>query len=232
LRKAAEIDLSYRDGLLELASLYEKAKRPADAVPSIVNSPICPRRASAWANCCSKTGQAADAIPQLEQAVSQSPTAANRFALAAAYMRNSQPAKAVPLLEQAVAGEPQNFDLRLTYGRALRDLRQFSNAAREFFFSAKIKPESVRSLERAGRCPDSDRELSAGAGALDRVRALGGEKAAHLYFRAIILDRSKQYKPALEAYRQFLATSQNQSPDEEFKARQRVRIIQKELSKR
>jgi tetratricopeptide (TPR) repeat protein len=179
-----------------------------------------------------ETGQAADAIPQLEQAVSQSPTAANRFALAAAYMRNSQPAKAVPLLEQAVAGEPQNFDLRLTYGRALRDLRQFSNAAREFFFSAKIKPESVEAWSELAGALILTENYPQALAALDRVRALGGEKAAHLYFRAIILDRSKQYKPALEAYRQFLATSQNQSPDEEFKARQRVRIIQKELSKR
>ncbi len=32
LRKAAEMDASLRDGLLELASLYEKAKRPTDAI--------------------------------------------------------------------------------------------------------------------------------------------------------------------------------------------------------
>ena len=50
--------------------------------------------------------------------------------------------------------------------------------------------------------------------------------------RAIVLDKIKQYKPALESYQRFLEISQGQSPDEEFKARQRVRIIQKELSKR
>ena len=42
----------------------------------------------------------------------------------------------------------------------------------------------------------------------------------------------KQPKPALEAYQRFLAMSQGKNPDEEFKARQRARIIHRELSKK
>jgi regulator of sirC expression with transglutaminase-like and TPR domain len=68
--------------------------------------------------------------------------------------------------------------------------------------------------------------------ALDKVKALNAEKPAHHFFRAIILDRHKMYEPALASYEKFLATSEGKNPDEEFKARQRVRIIRKELSKR
>jgi hypothetical protein len=50
--------------------------------------------------------------------------------------------------------------------------------------------------------------------------------------RAIILDKLHQLKPALDAYKQFLSMSHDQSPDQEFQARQRVRIIQRELEKR
>ena len=50
--------------------------------------------------------------------------------------------------------------------------------------------------------------------------------------RAIILDKARQLKPALEAYRQFLSLSQDKNPDQEFQARQRARIIQRELDKR
>ena len=50
--------------------------------------------------------------------------------------------------------------------------------------------------------------------------------------RAIMLDKTKQFKPALENYQQFLATAAGKYPDEEFQARQRVRIIEKELSKK
>lgn len=67
--------------------------------------------------------------------------------------------------------------------------------------------------------------------ALERVRALGGETPAYFYLRAISLDALKVYPEALESYEKFLAASTGQSPDEEFKARQRVRIIKKTLHK-
>ena len=41
----------------------------------------------------------------------------------------------------------------------------------------------------------------------------------------------KDYKQALPSYEKFLSLSKDKNPDEEFKARQRVRVIQKELSK-
>jgi hypothetical protein len=50
--------------------------------------------------------------------------------------------------------------------------------------------------------------------------------------RAIVLDKNKLQKPALEAYQKFLATSEGKNPDREFQARQRVKIIEKELSKK
>jgi hypothetical protein len=40
------------------------------------------------------------------------------------------------------------------------------------------------------------------------------------------------YGPALESYEKFLAASEGKNPDEEFKARQRIRIIRKELARR
>jgi hypothetical protein len=39
-------------------------------------------------------------------------------------------------------------------------------------------------------------------------------------------------EPALENYEKFLTLSENKYPDEEFKARQRVRILKREISKR
>jgi hypothetical protein len=47
-----------------------------------------------------------------------------------------------------------------------------------------------------------------------------------------VLDKMKDLKPALESYQRFLALSQGQFPNEEFKARQRARILERELSKR
>ena len=63
------------------------------------------------------------------------------------------------------------------------------------------------------------------------MRALHAEKPGHLYYRALALDHLHALKPALEGYRQFLAVSKD-LPDEEFIARQRARILERELSKR
>jgi tetratricopeptide (TPR) repeat protein len=66
---------------------------------------------------------------------------------------------------------------------------------------------------------------------LDQARALGEDIAGNWFLRAIMLDKLRQLKPALEAYRRFLAMSDGKNPDQEFQARQRARIIQKELQR-
>jgi tetratricopeptide (TPR) repeat protein len=68
--------------------------------------------------------------------------------------------------------------------------------------------------------------------AFDRARESGENTAGNWFLRAIILDKLKQLKPALEAYQQFLALSQGKNPDQEFQARQRSRIIQRDLERR
>ena len=75
-------------------------------------------------------------------------------------------------------------------------------------------------------------DYAGGLAALDRVRALGKELPGDLYYRAISLEKLRQPKPAMEAYRQFLATDGGKMPDQEFLARQRVRIIESELNRK
>ena len=61
---------------------------------------------------------------------------------------------------------------------------------------------------------------------------MGQDIAGNWFLRAIILDKLRQLKPALEAYRRFLAMSEGKNPDQEFQAKQRVRILQKEMDRR
>ena len=56
--------------------------------------------------------------------------------------------------------------------------------------------------------------------------------AGDYYYRAISLEKLRQPKPAMEAYRQFLAADGGKMPDQEFQARQRIRIIENELNRR
>ena len=141
-------------------------------------------------------------------------------------------AEAVPLLEQSLAADPRNAQLRMTYGRVLRDLKQYPAAAAEFYRLTQAQPDSVEPWGELASMLILLQDYPRALDALDRLKSLGAEVPGHYYLRAIILDRTKQRRPALENYQRFLALSQGKSPEEEFKARQRVRILQKEINRR
>ncbi|MBZ5577433.1 MAG: tetratricopeptide repeat protein [Acidobacteriia bacterium] len=231
-RRAAELDPNYRDALLELAALYEENKQPADAIEIYRQFPDDPAAAERLGLLLLDSREYADAVPRLEAAYAQSPTPANRAALAAAYVFNQQGAKALPLLDKAVADDPANSALRLMYARALRDLRQFPAAARQFSEAAKLKPGDAQTWNDLGSALYMADDYPQALAAFDRARDLGLGNAGNWFLRAIILDKMHQPKPALEAYQQFLALSQGKNPDQEFQARQRVKLLQREAGKR
>jgi protein O-GlcNAc transferase len=231
-RKAAELDPAFRDALLELAANYERDNKTAEAIEIYKQFPENPGAKERLGELLLESGQPATAIPQLEEAVQKSPTPANRYALATAYIQNKQPDKAEPLFEQALQSDAGNVELRMSHARALRDLKKYPAAAQEFFRVVQAKPDSGEAWSDLAGMLILLKQDDQALGALDKVRALGLEKPGHFYFRAIVLDRNHQYQPALENYEKFLSLSENKSPDEEFKSRQRIRVIKKELSKR
>ena len=231
-RKAADLDPKYRDGLLELAALYENAKRPDEAIALYQQFPEEPAAEERLGSLLLQAGRYADAAANFEEAVKKSPTTANRAALAEAYIKNKQPDKAMPIVEQALAADANNYDLVMLHGRMIRDERKFPQAAQAFFRATQIKPDSAEAWSELAGVLVLVENYPAALAALDRIAALHAEKPGHVYLRAITLDKVKQYKPALQSYQRFLAMDGGKNPDEEFKARQRIRIIQNELSKR
>jgi tetratricopeptide (TPR) repeat protein len=218
--------------LLELAGLYEQANRTPEAIAIYRKFPDNPAARERLGELLLESGDAANAIPELEASVSKSPTAANRYALAMAYIRNNEFAKAEPILQAALAEEPQNFQLRLQYARTLRQQRKLAPSAQEFAKLAQAQPQNPEHWSELAALFVLMEEYPQALAALDKVKALNAEKPGHFYLRAIVLDKHKMYEPALENYEKFLSLSENKYPDEEFKARQRVRIIKREMSKR
>jgi tetratricopeptide (TPR) repeat protein len=229
--RAIELDKSYADNLLELASAFETKKQTASAIRLYDQFRDRPGVNERIGNLYLETGKPGDAVAPLEAAVKTSPTSANRYALAIAYLRTRQTEKATPLFEQAVGSEPKNLQLRLTYGRALRDQRQFAPAAQQFFEATRLNPESREAWsELSGMLMMLERYPQAIA-AFERLEALGETGAAVYFFKAIAYDHQKLYKEALPCYEKYLAMSHGEHPDEEFKARQRIKVIQKVLDR-
>jgi tetratricopeptide (TPR) repeat protein len=228
----AETHFAKAGALLELAPFYEAENRFDKAIAIYEKYPDDPAARERTGELLLESGRAEDAIPHLTFAVEKSPTSANRYALAIAFNATKQYAKAEPLLAQAVQGEPGNADLRMTYARNLREQKKYAPAAQEFYRVAQAQPESAEAWSDLAGMLILLEQYPEAVVALDKVKALGAEKAAHHYFRAIVLDKHHMYEPALASYEKFLEMSGGKNPDEEFKARQRIRVIKKELSKR
>jgi tetratricopeptide (TPR) repeat protein len=240
-RQAAALDPSYKDTLLELATLYEANKQAAEAIEIYRQYPENTAAQEHLGALLIETQRYAESIDRLAQVVEKDPTSANYLALAHAYQLNKELDKAVPVLEKAVAADPSNYDLHMIYGSCLRDQKKLGAAANQFYAATQKRPDSVAAWNELAALLTVMEDYPRALAALDRVKALGGETPGDLFFRAIILDKmasgpvpekSKRLKLALEAYETFLAASHDKFPDQEFQARQRARIIQRELTKR
>jgi predicted Zn-dependent protease len=224
-------DAGYKEGLLAVAAAYEKSNRKDEAIALYREFPDNPAVRERLGQLLIDNRDTAAAIPDLEEAVRQSPTTANRLALADAYRQAKQTAKMIDQLRLASAADPDNFDLRMSLGRALRDQHQMAAAAAQFFAAAKLRADAVPAWNELASALILNQNYAEGLVALDRIRALGKEIPGDLYLRAITLDKLKQRPQALAAYQQFLAVSKGAFPDQEFLARQRARIIESELRK-
>jgi len=231
-RKAAELDPQLRNTLLELAAAFDKAGRADEAITLYREFPESAEAQSRLSALLAAKNDFAAAIPGLEQAVKSAPTAENRLALAEAYWLNRQAGQAIEQLQFAVAADAANFELRMRLGRVLRDERKLTQAADQFLAAAKIRPDAVQAWNELASAFVVSENYPQGLAALDRVRALGKEIPGDLYYRAICLDKLRQLKPAMEAYRQFVATDGGKLPDQEFVARQRIRILEAELNRK
>jgi len=231
-RKAAALNAKYKSYLLELATRYEEDHQADRAVALYREFPDDPGAREHLGALLLSTGDATAAIPALEAAVAKSPTPVNRAELAQAYMKTKQDDKALAIASQMVAAEPQAYDVRIFAGKLLLNLYKLPAAEAQFAAATKLKPDSIEAWKELSAVLVVNQKYSEGLAALDRLSALGVETPGQWFFRGLSYDHLHQLKEALAAYNKFLETSQGKSPDQEFQARQRVRIIQHELDKR
>jgi tetratricopeptide (TPR) repeat protein len=229
LERAAELDPANRDRRLELAETYQRAGMKKEARAAWERVAEIPAARERLALLLLDEGDNEAAIGHLELLMKEQPTSAVAYALATAYLRDRRPEKSVPLAQAIVRQEPANLEARLFLGRLLRDQKQYGPAAQQFQAAVKLQPQSLEAWSEFTAALVLLQQHEAALQALEQVRAIGGENAAYHYLRATMLDARKEHKPALESYQRFLSLSEGKHPDEEFKARQRVRMLERML---
>ncbi len=230
-RAAIALDPASKNSLIELGAEYDRLGRTTEAIAIFREFPANEAVSTRLTQLLLDSDNAAAAIPALEAAVKRSPTTKNRLTLADAYKQAGAHAKVLEQIQLAAAADPGNFDVRMAYGRLLRDDHKSSEAIAEFQAASQLQPDSAPALNELAGALILTGRFDEGLAALDRVHVLGKEIPGNIYLRAITLDKLHRTQPALDAYRQFLAVSAGKSPNEEFLARQRARIIGKELGK-
>ena len=230
-RQAAVLDPNLKSFLLELAATFSKSNRTDDAIALLKEFPNDAAAREELGRLYLKANRPGEAVSQFRAAIEMSPTQANQLALATAYLKNNQPAMAQPILEQALARSPNDYDLRMVVGRIHRDRHDYVAAANQFLAAANLKPDSVEAWNEAVSAFVMAEQYSQALAALDKIHSLNADTAGDFYYRAMIFDKLRQRKPALENYQRFLQLSEGKYPDQEFVARQRSRILEKEAQR-
>jgi tetratricopeptide (TPR) repeat protein len=230
-RQAATLDSGLKSYLLEVAQALSQAGHTDEAISLLREFPDDPGAREELGRVYLETKQPSQAVAEFEAAVRLSPTPANQLALATAYLQNNQQNQAAPILERALASNPNDYDLHMAVGRIYRDRRQFAQAAQQFLSAAELRPSSVPAWNEAVNPLVMAGQYDQALSALDKIRSLNAETPGDLYYRAMIFDQLHQIKPALAAYQKFLSQSQGQYPDQEFVARQRSRILERETNR-
>jgi Tfp pilus assembly protein PilF len=212
-------------GQLELAHFLEKAKKDTEAAAIYARFPKDPAAMEHAGMIEFGLGNYKQAAEYFAVSVALSPTTASRYALANAYLRGGELEKAGDAASEIVTREPGNYDMRMFYGRIMRDQKKYPAAERQFLEATKLKPSALEAWNELSAMEILTENYPAALESLDKSRQLGGETAAYFWFRAIVFDTLMQKKEALQNYKRFLELSNGKSPDEEFKARQRVRIL-------
>jgi tetratricopeptide (TPR) repeat protein len=185
-------------GLLELAAQYEKAGETAEAIaiyePFAARQPPDPAVLERLGVLMMNSGRAGEAIPHLEKSVKLSPTAANQFALATAYLRDKQPQKANETLSSAIAADPKNAELYLASAGLHRDQKNFKAAAEQFWRVTQLQPESKEAWSGMATMLLSLENYPQAIAAFDKLESLGDASPGVYFLRALAFDKMQNYK--------------------------------------
>jgi tetratricopeptide (TPR) repeat protein len=231
-QQAVALDSSLKSYLLEYAVALADNGRPEKAIPILQQFPQDIGAHEKLGQLYLASKQPDKAVPEFEVAVRNAPTAANKVALATAYLRNNEEAQAAPLLKEALAAAPNDWELMMTVGRIYRDQKNYRDAGNYFLSAARVKPDAPDSWSELAGVLTLSENYSQALTALDKLHELHAEKPGHYYLRAIILDKFHQLKPAIASYQQFLNTDQGQNPDQEFQARGRLKVLEHQVNGR
>ncbi len=232
-RRVLLADPSDPEATAGLARLFTQQKHYAEAElylqKALVAHPQDPGLTVQLASTFAAEGRPALAWPPVEALAAAHPDDANiRKLLAGLYVDAGEWAKADPLLAQITAASPNDTAAIDDRGRVLVHLRRYAEAQEiltKIVAQPALFPTPAALGDAAGHLAFAASENMDPAAALRAIQVRATvlpNSPVILFVAAISYDRLHQVKPAIAAYKEFLAASNGANPDQEFEARHRL----------
>jgi tetratricopeptide (TPR) repeat protein len=178
-------------------------------------------------------GKPAEALAELDRADASAPPDLDRLKLRASIMISLKDWDgAAKALEAAVNMAPNDSRVRAELGRILLEKRDFAGAEKELRRALAINPKEegvlgnlISTVYLAGNYP-------AALDLLDIQEKSVAATPIMLFVRATCYDKLHRKAEAAAAYQKFLDANQGRDEKEEFQARERLKLLQRELSKK
>lgn len=190
------------------------AGQPAAANAAFANVPAPARELFQQALENGRTGKHTEAIEQLKSVISQAPRFALAYnELAVQYLKTGRETQAVETLREGLKISPEDFTLRLNYGIALLNQKQFAAAETELRLAIqKTNSDSPVSRFYLAMALIDQKKFDEAQSELESAIKNGGDKLAlaHKYLGGIYW-RNKKYREAADELEKYLTLDPNVS---------------------
>jgi protein O-GlcNAc transferase len=171
-----------------------------------------------------------DALAELDRADAGSPPSADTLKMRGEiYMQQKKWSEAGESLKRALALAPQDSELAAWIGHVDIELRDYPAAVSILEQVYSKNPQSADVLRDLSDAFYLNEKYAAALEAMDRLAKLETPKPGSWFVRAICYDKLSRKAEAIEAYQKFLDQDGGQHDTQDFQARQRIIVLQKEL---
>jgi tetratricopeptide (TPR) repeat protein len=174
-------------------------------------------------------GKFDDALAELDLSAAGSAPTADTFKMRGEiFMQQKKWKEAADVLKQALSLAPQDSEIAAWIGRADVELKQYPAAVGILVQVHERNPQDADTLRDLADAFFLNENYGQALEAMDRLAKLEPPKPGSWFVRAICYDKLSRKSEAIEAYQKFLDLDNGQHDTQDFQARHRIPVLQKE----
>jgi tetratricopeptide (TPR) repeat protein len=232
-RNADELQPMSRDVLTALSNLYVRTQRMPQAEETlrrlVSEAPQTESGHLQLGRVLSAEKKDAEAVAELQKALALRTDDWDALReLAFVQERDKQFAAAEASYRTLLMQFPNDAELHNGLGSVLLPQLKYEEAQTEFVVCLRLKPDWGEAYGQLALAASGNKDYELAIKALDGRRKRLPELPGTYFLRATCHDHLRQFADAVENYKAFLAVSNGQFPDDEWKARHRLIAIEPE----